>query len=326
MRKVQWMKFPLFVKWYITARCNLRCTHCYLTDYSKQSDLPNILKYIDYFGKKGIYQMNLLGGEPLVRDDLEVIIKKIKSYNIDCSVATNGLLATPERAKSLVKSGLKKFQVSLEGHNSELNDPVRGQNTFDKAVEGIRNLKRAGANVNLSFTISKNNYHSIREMHKLAKDLNINLLRFTAFAPVGTGLVNQDDLSLNREISLEARKEIIECYKSYPKMMIDTPFIGPTDDKCGTCSPTFGCGAGTSTLIINDDLTLSACDLLTQQDRTKVSINCPEDIEKAWKEDPLFNKWRGIKTKEKHQLGDFKEVHQHGCHVTYIGYKENIFR
>ncbi len=326
MRKVKWMKFPLFVKWYITARCNLRCTHCYLTDYSKQSDLKSILKYVDYLGSKGVYQMNLLGGEPLVREDLELIIQKIKTYKMDLTIATNGLLATPERAKSLVASGAKKYQVSLEGHTSKLNDPVRGYQTFERAVEGIRNLKREGANVNLSFTISKKNYKSVKEMHALAKDLGVNVLRFTAFAPVGTGLTNQEDLSLTRDISLEVRKEVFECFQNYPKLMIDTPFIGPSTDECGTCSPTFGCGAGTSTLIINQDLTLSACDLLTEQDRTKVSIDSPQDIERVWKEDPLFNKWRGIDEKKDHKLGSFEEVHQHGCHVNYMAYKENIFR
>ena len=68
----------------------------------------------------------------------------------------------------------------------------------------------------------------------------------------------------------------IRIFQSYPKLMIDTPFIGPSTDECGTCSPTFGCGAGTSTLIINQDLTLSACDLLTEQDRTKISIDSPQ--------------------------------------------------
>jgi MoaA/NifB/PqqE/SkfB family radical SAM enzyme len=115
MRKVKWMKFPLFVKWYITARCNLRCTHCYLTDYSKQSDLKSILKYVDYLGSKGVYQMNLLGGEPLVREDLELIIQKIKTYKMDLTIATNGLLATPERAKSLVASGAKKISSKFGG-------------------------------------------------------------------------------------------------------------------------------------------------------------------------------------------------------------------
>lgn len=190
MKTIQWLHFPVVVKWYITSLCNLRCSHCYLTDYTKQSRLDKIIRFIDYFGIKGVRSIILLGGEPLIRKDLEIIIQHIRKYNIDVNIATNGILATLERAKSLVAAGADKFQISIEGHNPELNDPVRGENSFFKIIEGATNLKLAGAHVTLSATISKRNYMHVERLHALARTLNVDVFRLTAFSPVGTGLKN----------------------------------------------------------------------------------------------------------------------------------------
>lgn len=71
---VTWVRFPLLVKWYTTNRCNLKCKHYYLTDYTKQAPFEKALSLVDYFAAKKIHSINFLGGEPLEREDLEIII------------------------------------------------------------------------------------------------------------------------------------------------------------------------------------------------------------------------------------------------------------
>ncbi|HKT65978.1 MAG TPA: radical SAM protein [Burkholderia sp.] len=99
MKKVESMDFPLFVKWYITQRCNLRCTHCYLTDYTKSPELSEIVPIIDHLGGRGVFGIVLIGGEPVVRNDLAEIVKRISEHGIRTKIATNATLIDAAKAR-----------------------------------------------------------------------------------------------------------------------------------------------------------------------------------------------------------------------------------
>ncbi|NBD33716.1 MAG: radical SAM protein [Cyanobacteria bacterium] len=322
--QVQWLSFPLFIKWYITSKCNLRCKHCYLTDYTIQPHIDEILSLIRYFGERKVQSIALLGGEPLIRDDLGVIVQAIAASNMSIKIATNGILASKKKAKELVDLGCQSFQVSLEGHTPELSDPVRGKDTFFKVVKGAQNLKESGAWVGLAFTLSSENVLSIGEIHRFARELGADQLKLAAFVPVGTGSLSAGKYNLSREMVKVARDALVELQSQYPNLDIDSAFL---PRKKNTCGITFGCGAGTTSLVINSDFSVSACDLLAEEDRTKVKLSQPSDIDDIWNHNPLFLKWRGLDPKASTKtMHNFADVHQVGCHVAYNTYRKNLFR
>ncbi len=95
--KIEFLKFPIFIKWYITELCNLRCKHCYLSEYKAHSNLKLIFEFLNFFHQKGVIGYSLLGGEPLLRKDLELIVTKICEYKQSVNISTNGILATKAR-------------------------------------------------------------------------------------------------------------------------------------------------------------------------------------------------------------------------------------
>ncbi|WP_186323884.1 radical SAM protein [Bacillus thuringiensis] len=319
--------FPLHIKWYITGKCNLRCRHCYLTDYTKQMSFERIENFIKYFASKKVRGIGLLGGEPLIRDDLEDIVYLISKENIITKIASNGTLISADRAKNLVQNGCKQYQISLEGHSPEFSDPVRGKGTFEKSLKGASILKNEGAWVSFAVTISKQNAKYIEQIHNLALQAGIDQLKVAAFVPIGTGKMYQESYGLTRDIVVEVRNTLIYLKKKYPQLKIDSKFLPSESINCSEQCFTFGCGAGTSDLIINSDLTLSACDILVEEDKTKKMIETPDDIEYLWNNDSLFNKWRGNAPEERTlNIKDFRNVHRAGCHVAYSTYKEDLFR
>lgn len=327
MAKIQWLHFPLFIKWYITTLCNLRCSHCYLTDYTDRGLEDKAIQFVDFFWKKGVRNIIILGGEPLIRRDLETVTGRIVGHNINVKIATNGILATRDRARSLVSSGAKFFQVSIESHSQDMNDTVRGTGSFPKIMEGIRNLKNAGAHVVLAATIGKNNYRDILMLHQLSRDIGVDKLKLSAFAPLGTGCGHLAEFLLDREIVSSVRHTLQDLTDQYPNLQVDSVFLRNMNKNHDASQPyTFGCGAGTTTMILNSDLSISACDLLVEKDRTKVKVKSPEEIEMVWKTDPLFKKWRGLEFSENGPLKTFQGVHQNGCQVNYSSYGENLFR
>jgi MoaA/NifB/PqqE/SkfB family radical SAM enzyme len=330
MRPIINLDFPLFIKWYITSRCNLRCSHCYLKDYRQTASLDRILPIIDFLGNNGVQGVVLIGGEPLTRPDLEQIVEHLTQYGINVKIATNALLATPERAQTLVASGATRFQVSVEGASAQDNDPIRGKGTFVQILQGARNLQAAGASVALAVTVTRQNYRGIPEIFRMTDELRLKRIKFNAFIPIGTGSCLVQGHALTPAISAEVSGVIAAESKRFPDITVEAgafhqiiEFQSP-DKKTG---PTLGCGAGTSSLIINSDFTLSACDMLVEQDRTSKEIENPADIGVFWREHQLFKKWRGqLRPDESLDAASFSDVHQHGCHVAYRAYGENIFR
>src|SRR3989338_7667582 len=86
---------PLVVVLNVTFRCNLRCGYCYGQYFGRKDKdftTEELLGLIDDLGKMGTRSITLGGGEPLMRDDIEKIVKQIKSMGIECGFNTNGLL------------------------------------------------------------------------------------------------------------------------------------------------------------------------------------------------------------------------------------------
>lgn len=329
MKKIASMGFPLFVKWYITQRCNLRCTHCYLTDYTKSPSLEDVLPIVDFLGSKKVVSIVLIGGEPLARLDLVEIVSRISWNNIQTKIATNATLADRAKATALVEAGARKYQVSLEGATAETNDLIRGNGTFMQARAGIRALVAAGADVSVAFTLTGLNYREVGSMFELASRLNATGIKLNAFIPMGTGRLLARNHFLSPSTCNQIADDILMYSARFPDLKVEAgafvkkigmPTIRPSSDS------TFGCGAGTTSMIINSDLTLSACDMLVEEDRTLQAIVSPSQIGGLWQHDPLFRRWRGHKDAHRTPtIKSFDGVHQHGCHVAFNAYRTNIF-
>jgi MoaA/NifB/PqqE/SkfB family radical SAM enzyme len=329
MKKIASMGFPLFVKWYITQRCNLRCTHCYLTDYSKSPPLQEVLPIVDYLGSKKVVSIVLIGGEPLARSDLVDIVRRISLNNIRTKIATNATLADLAKATALVEAGARTYQVSLEGATAEANDLVRGKGTFTQATAGIRALVAAGADVSIAFTLTGLNSREVGSMFELASRLSATGIKLNAFIPMGTGRLLARSHFLSPSTCNQIADDILACSARFPNLEVEAgAFVKKISMPTNRASSdsTFGCGAGTTSMIINSDLTLSACDMLVEEDRTSQPIGSPGRIGDLWQDDPLFRRWRGHKdVRRTPTIKSFDGVHQHGCHVAFNAYRANIF-
>ncbi|MFN3687980.1 radical SAM protein [Salinarimonas sp.] len=317
------LNFPLFANWYITGKCNLRCTHCYLTDYTKDAPLETVLRIIDYVAKNGMRNMSFLGGEPLVRQDFEQIVAACKSAGMGTKLATNGVLIDAKRAARLKAAGLDKAQISLEEHSPELSDPVRGEGTFDAALAGIELLKREGIWTAISLVLSHQNVPHLETIYSRAAEVGVRQLKLAAFVPVGTGLAAAPEFMLTEADVEEVKARLPALRKRYPHVALNSAFSPRREHPKETCG-TFGCGAGTHTIVINNDLSISACDLLTEEDRSKERIEEPEDIGRIWREHALFRKWRREAPGSTRTVGDFSQVHAQGCHVAFSTYGRNM--
>ena len=124
----------------VTDRCFLPCLHCDIWK-NDTKDLPT-QAWLDTIDKLGKWcpngGMNFVGGETLLRKDLEILIQRAVSYGFVVSFNTNGYLVTQERAQQLCDAGASIAYVSMDGIKKETVDHSRGrEGSFEKAVQAL---------------------------------------------------------------------------------------------------------------------------------------------------------------------------------------------
>ena len=130
----------------VTDRCFLPCSHC---DIWKNDtvDLPTAF-WEDAIDRLAAWcapaAMNFVGGEPLLRKDLESLMGRAVAQGFEVSFNTNGWLVTDARARGIAEAGVSIAYVSLDGVKPETVDETRGRKgAFDKAWTAVERLLAA---------------------------------------------------------------------------------------------------------------------------------------------------------------------------------------
>lgn len=206
-------------------------------------------------------------------------------------------MLTEEIIHKLLKHGVKDFQISLDGASAPINDYVRGNGVFDRVVTNIKILKKYNCHITLAMTVNSFNYNDILENSlNLVNKLGINKLMIDTIYPINKNeyfepITNTEMIKLYNKLETNNKNRILI---QLPKFDIR-----------------YGCGAGIYNCILNSDLTISPCDLLTHKYKSK-RINNIDLFQKFWNEDEAFLKWRNelkcFTCKEKFKCLAFKEV------------------
>ncbi len=130
----------------VTLRCNLRCVMCTTCYDSPELTTRELTGLLDEAADMGVRVFNPLGGEPLVREDLEEVIAHAVARGMFVTLTTNGTLLRPERAARLAALPPSRLHVnlSLDG-DADAHDRVRGHGAFARAMAGYRALRDADA-------------------------------------------------------------------------------------------------------------------------------------------------------------------------------------
>lgn len=170
-----------------TSKCNLKCKGCWAAEYNKSDDLDfDTLDRIIAEGKElGIYVYIYSGGEPTIRiNDLIKLAEKHEDCFFTCF--TNGTLITENVAKELARIGNFAPAFSIEGFE-EATDFRRGNKTFERAINGMENLKNEGVMFGVSGCYHHYNYKDIgsEEFIDYIIDLGSYFMWLFTYMPIG---------------------------------------------------------------------------------------------------------------------------------------------
>lgn len=177
---------PFIMFWNVTDRCNLRCKFCDVwRGRGKEMDTAQARQAVSNMCSIGVTAMNIDGGEPLIRKDLEDIALLCRSYGMFVALSTNGTLITRTRAGRLVDA-FDQVCVSIDGFE-KTHDSIRGRGNFKKAMRGVELLLEANGNGGRRCIIGTNTVitkHNIGEVTGLAKHIEALGADFFGTCPV----------------------------------------------------------------------------------------------------------------------------------------------
>jgi MoaA/NifB/PqqE/SkfB family radical SAM enzyme len=179
---------PVYVQYYITARCNLTCKQCniiYANSDVRECTLDEIKRMADNFRRLGVAMILLTGGEPFIRQDLPEIIHAFSSRGIHVRMQTNGL-ATDERIHAAIESGGRDISISLDslwpGNQEDINggfarswhDALRAMASFTKY------LPAKGSFASFGCVLQRDNLGDIEDVIRFGTELSW----FTSLVPI----------------------------------------------------------------------------------------------------------------------------------------------
>jgi len=195
------LRAPVNVTWEITFQCNLRCAHCLSDSGAKKERELNFLearKLIDQLTAMKVFQVNIGGGEPFIRNDFLDLLDYSHEKGLVTCVSTNGLLMDDKLAARLAKLKMLYLQVSLDGSTAEVNDQIRGKGSYQKIIQAIEALARHQVPFSINTVLTMLNFAQLDSLRALAKDYGAEL-RVSRFRPSGRGKASKQILGPSKE-------------------------------------------------------------------------------------------------------------------------------
>ena len=135
----------------VTDRCNIRCFYCMPAEnvqFMKRDQLltfEEIERFVRVAVPLGLRKIRLTGGEPLVRNDLHVLVRKLAAIPeiVDIGLTTNGILLA-DQAAELYDAGLRRINVSLDALNPEKFEQITRRPGYEKVLAGIQKAQEVG--------------------------------------------------------------------------------------------------------------------------------------------------------------------------------------
>ena len=183
----------------VTDRCNFRCSYCMPAEIfgDKYEFLPReeilsfeeIERLVRIFAQLGALKLRITGGEPLLRVDLQGLIRRLAGVSgvEDLALTTNATLL-PRQADDLRAAGLHRVTVSLDSLDEAVFAKMNGDKlSVTRVLEGIEAAEHAGLGpVKINCVVQKGvNDHTLVELARYFKGTG-QIVRFIEFMDVGT--------------------------------------------------------------------------------------------------------------------------------------------
>lgn len=287
------LRAPVNVTWEVTLRCNLGCVHC-LSDAGRaqgeELTTEECRGLVAQLKAMGVFQVNIGGGEPFLRDDFLDLLGLCHEFGIVTCVSTNGTVLDTGIARRLARLEMLYLQVSLDGATEAVNDPIRGDGTYRRILAGMDLLATHGVRFSVNAVLTRTNYPQLESLRGLAGAYGAEL-RVSRFRPSGRGRASKATLGPDPD-QLEAFADWLE---RNDKVKTGDSFFCLTSEKRRRKGLDM-CGAAKMTCCISPGGDVYPCAFL-QEPPFRVGSIRETDLGTLWRESAVLREFRTLEVR-----------------------------
>jgi len=285
---------PLWVNAEITYKCPLHCVFCYnpvdYTQFGPELPTADWLRVFRQARELGAVQLGISGGEPLMRDDVEVMVAEASALGYYVNLITSGVGLTEKRVAAFRHGGLGQIQLSFQDSTRELNDFLTSTKTFELKSKAAALIKQYEYPMVLNVVLHRLNIDHIQQILDMALAMGADHLELANTQYYAWAMLNRDHLLPSREQLVRA-EEITNAFRKRVGKRMKIYFVVPDyyADRPKKCMN----GWGTTFLNVAADGVALPC----HEARMLPGLTFPNvrehDIAWIWNESPGFNRYRG---------------------------------
>lgn len=285
---------PLWLNAEITYTCPLHCVFCYnpvdYTQFGPEISTEDWLKAFREARELGAVQLGLSGGEPLTRDDVEIMVSEASAMGYYVNLITSGIGLTEKRISAFKKGGLGQIQLSFQDSTRELNDFLSSTRTFELKSKVAKLIKEYDYPMVLNVVLHRLNIDHIGQILEMAEEMGADHVELANTQYYGWAFKNRELLMPSRE-QLERAERITNEFRDRVGNSMKVYYVVPDyyADRPKACMN----GWGSVFINIAADGMVLPC----HEARMLPGLSFPNvrdhDMRWIWYDSPAFNAYRG---------------------------------
>jgi pyrroloquinoline quinone biosynthesis protein E len=285
---------PLWLLAEITYKCPLHCVFCYnpvdYTSYGQELSTEDWLRVLRQGREIGAAQLGFSGGEPLVRDDLEILVAEASKLGYYSNLITSGVGLNEKRISAFKEGGLNHIQLSFQDSTKELNDFLSSTRTFDLKQKVAKLIKKHEYPMVLNCVLHRHNIDHVQQILEMAEAMEAEYVELANTQYYGWAYLNRDQLLPTRE-QLRRAEEVTNEFRERVGNRMRIFFVVPDyyENRPKACMN----GWGAVFLTITADGLALPCHEARQLPGLAFPNVRDHDLRSIWYESPGFNAYRG---------------------------------
>jgi len=285
---------PLWLLAELTYRCPLHCVFCYnpldYTAHGAELATDDWLRVLREGRAMGAVQLGLSGGEPLLRDDLEILTAEAHALGFYSNLITSGVGLNATRIRALKDAGLDHIQLSFQDSTREMNDFLSSTRTFELKSRVAKLIKDHDYPMVLNVVLHRLNIDHVGDILAMAETFGAEYVELANTQYYGWGHLNRDQLLPTRE-QLERAETVTQQFREKVGTKMRIFFVVP--DYFETRPKPCMNGWGSVFMTVTPDGTVLPCHAARMLPGLQFPNVRTSSLDAAWYDSEGFNRYRG---------------------------------
>ena len=285
---------PFWLLAELTYRCPLHCVFCYnpvnYDSIKNELDTDAWIRVMREARALGAAQIGFSGGEPLLRDDLDILVAEARRLGFYTNLITSGVGLTEKKIVSLKQAGLDHIQLSFQDSTQEMNDFLSSTKTFELKKKVAALIKKYDYPMVMNVVLHRHNIPHIDKIIDMALDLSAEYLELANTQYYGWAMKNRQQLLPTRE-QLVTAEATVNAYREKIGKQCKLLFVVPDyfEERPKACMN----GWGSIFLGIAPDGAALPCHNARELPGLQIPNVKEYSIQEIWHESQAFNFFRG---------------------------------